>query len=131
MINYILQPHRTLSRLGLSIVIGVLESLVDDTPNKIGSSLMIDLYANLHSSTEEDTSSRDSYNRPVDLTKASRKALQAWDSLLPAHLGYRIQPRDVSALCALWGDGSRNGTGGTREILTLNPSQTNGFTPFM
>ena len=42
MINYILQPHLTLSCLGLSIVVWILESLVDDTPNKIGSGLMFD-----------------------------------------------------------------------------------------
>jgi len=131
MIQYVLQPHITLSRLGLSIVVGVLESLVDDTPNKIGSGLMMDLYVDLHPPTDGDTSSRDSYNKSVVLSKASRKALAEWDQLLPARLGYRIQPRDISALCALWGDGSGDGTGGTKEILSLTSPGGTGITPFM
>lgn len=131
MISCILQPHLTLPRLGISILVGALESLVDDTPNKIGSDLMIDLYTDLYPPTRKDTSSRDSYNKTVNLSKALCKALQAWYSMMPAHLGCCIQSRDVTALCVLWGDGSGDGTSGTREILSLTSSQTIGFTPFM
>jgi hypothetical protein len=48
MIDYVLAQHKPISRLSLAVVVGVLESMVEATPSRVGHTYLRHLHTILH-----------------------------------------------------------------------------------
>ncbi|HEY9814960.1 MAG TPA: hypothetical protein V6D20_04030, partial [Candidatus Obscuribacterales bacterium] len=116
-----------LSRLSLAVVTGVLQSIVEATPQRIGQNHLRALYDDLHrleAVDRETLSGSEIYHTTVLLTPPSHSALQWWISHLQEHPGATTcRARSTGGLVMKWGDGSGTGTGGTTEFYPVDPSQ--------
>ena len=88
--KYLLSKPRSqhLSRLSLAVVTGVLQSVVDATPQQVGQTQLRYLYDDLHSLEEVGhLSGKAKYYTTVDLSPASCRALLWWIDFLEANPG--------------------------------------------
>ena len=103
-----------LARLGLSVVVGVLQSLVPATSGNIGSNFLSSLYSDLSQGMDPSLRGHKSvYYDPVELSGASIDEMDWWFSSLRAGLSRRSQSSDADVFSLHFGDGSGTGTGGT------------------
>jgi hypothetical protein len=103
-----------LARLGLSIVTGVLQSLVPATPSNIGSNFLSSLYADLHRGMDPNLRGHKSaYYDHVEVSGLSLDEMDWWFSALQAGLARKSQASDADVFSLHFGDGSGTGTGGT------------------
>jgi hypothetical protein len=107
--------EKPLSRLALSVVIGVLQSLVSATPSNVGQTMLSRLYNLLHN-TEDQDPQRKFYIR-VTLNPEARHDLDWWKLALSLHVCHPVRPICADALRCTWGDGSGTGGGGTSEDI--------------
>lgn len=125
--EFLLHHPRTnrLSRLSLAIVTGILQSVVEATPQRIGQSYLRSLYDDLHHLTEgAPTQGAAKYYTCAFLSEDSRRALRWWTHHLTHSTGsttYRAS--SGRGIVLKWGDGSGTGTGGTTEFYELTPDQ--------
>lgn len=117
---------RRLSRLSLAIITGVLQSIVDATPQHIGQSYLRTLYDDLHFLEEGATVKvgADKYFTQAFLSPCSLRALNWWSHHLrhtPGSTTYRAH--SGRGIVLKWGDGSGTGTGGTTEFYELTETQ--------
>jgi len=111
---------RRLARLTLSVVTGVLQSLVPATPGNIGATFLVNLYEDQNRYPVEKGRHRaDFYYDPVALSTSSRAELAWWRAALDSGLCRWAQTRDVGTLVCTFGDGSGTGTGGTFELVEV------------
>jgi hypothetical protein len=103
-----------LARLALSVVTGVLQSLVPATPGNIGSNFLSSLYSNLSRGMDPSLRGHKSvYFDAVELSGGSLDEIDWWFSSLQHGLSRRSQPADSNIFSLHFGDGSGTGTGGT------------------
>ena len=100
LVDYIRDPSTKVSRAALAILLGPLESLVRDTPHRQGSGYVHYLYKDLHPEGFSPPDVKLGFNVVVTFSPESLAELLWWSNLLPDKLGYRVQPTDLSTLCA-------------------------------
>ena len=108
-----------ISRLTLAVVTGLLQSLVDATPQHIGQTYLRRLYDRIHTLEGADsrpTGSAFYYSR-VRLTSEEWMDLDWWASALQAPRPVQAYSTQQGALGVSFGDGSGSGTGGTVQVL--------------
>jgi hypothetical protein len=103
-----------LARLGLSVVAGVLQSLVPATPGNVGSNFLSSIYADLSRGMDPNLRGHKLvYYDHVTLSGSSLDEMDWWFSSLQSGLSRRSQPSDANVFSLHFGDGSGTGTGGT------------------
>jgi hypothetical protein len=124
-----------LSRLTLAVVTGLLQSLVEATPQRIGQTYLRRLYDRLHQYEEEDAVRNDIkllvqyddkllrpsgtafYCTKVDLDESTWLDLNWWETFLQSPQPVLAYSSQQGTLGVSFGDGSGSGTGGTVQIL--------------
>jgi hypothetical protein len=103
-----------LARLALSVVTGVLQSLVPATAGNVGSNFLTSLYADLSRGMDPSLRGHKSvYYDQVQLSGSSLDEMDWWFSSLQSGLARKSQPSDAKVFSLHFGDGSGTGTGGT------------------
>ena len=110
-----------LSRLSLAIITGVLQLVVEATPQRLGQNHLRTLYEDLHRLEEHmPDSGAEKYYTEAQLTDDSFRALEWWDGLLERNHGFvTSRSQGSGGLVLKWGDGSGTGTGGTTEFYSV------------
>jgi hypothetical protein len=106
-----------LSRLTVSIMGGLLQSLVDSTPQRQGQTYLRSVYNELHGL--DDLYGRALFHTAIHLTPAVIADLGWWKTLLHENPGNRSRTATFGTLVVTWGDGSGTGTGGTLERVQI------------
>eukprot|EP00957_Ditylum_brightwellii_P030286 2293739-Ditylum_brightwellii.AAC.1 len=116
MVHHLLSkgPSDKVSRLVLAVVTGVLQSLAEATPGRIGHTYLRRLYEVVHE--EEDHSGREKYYTFTTLPEGTKDDLEWWKFILEHDLCRPVRPARAGTLVPTYGDGSGTGTGGTLEI---------------
>jgi hypothetical protein len=113
-------PSLAVSRLTLAVVTGLLQSLVDATPQRIGQTFLRRLYTRLHTleglPLVRPIGAALFYTR-VDLTSEEWLDLTWWETALQMNLRVQAFSSQQGTLGVSFGDGSGSGTGGTVQIL--------------
>jgi hypothetical protein len=113
-----------LSRLSLAIITGVLQSVVEATPQHVGQSHLRSLYDDLHRLEEDTPEGAAKYFTQAYLSPPSLTALRWWkEHLLHAPGSTTHRAACYQGIVIKWGDGSGTGTGGTTEFYELSPEQ--------
>lgn len=122
-IRYLLAggPSQRLSRLALSVGVGLLQSLVDATPHRIGQTFLRRLYDRLHEVEGEGkvplpTGSARYFTR-VYLSPEDQLDLRWWEAALGMGIHVQASHGEPGSLAIAWGDGSGTGTGGTFQVI--------------
>ena len=120
-LQYILRPNVKLSRFGLAICIGNLQSLVPATPSNIEASFLRHAYSCLHYTDQDHhTCSLAFYAEEISLSPLGRLDLLWWVQCLRHGLESTVQVQHSTHFGVRWGDGSGTGTGGTFEWVAAN-----------
>jgi hypothetical protein len=106
--------NRRWSRLSLAVAAGVLESLIEATPRRIGHTYLRRFHSVVH--PEGLGTGLDPYLTLTSLTPAVRKDLEWWATFLKQGGGRYARATESATLVPSWGDGSGTGTGGTYEL---------------
>lgn len=105
---------KTFSRLALAVVAGVLESLVDATPTRLGHTYLRQTHSLVH--PEGSGTGALPYYTSTPVPRLVRDELQWWATTLQvAYERQAYSPRSAT-LVPTWGDGSGTGTGGTLDL---------------
>jgi hypothetical protein len=102
-----------LTRLGASVLGGLLQSLVDATPSRQGQTYLRSLYDNVHHTLE--LFGRALYYTKFLLSEVVQEDLSWWDEFLRTNPGNTSRAGHMCTMGVTWGDGSGTGTGGTFE----------------
>jgi hypothetical protein len=103
-----------LARLNLSVVTGVLQSLIPATAGNIGSNFLASLYSDLHQGMPPKLRGhKSSYYDHVEVSGSSLEEMDWWFTSLQTGLSRRSQPSDAKIFSLHFGDGNGTGTGGT------------------
>ena len=102
-----------LSRLSLSILSGLLQSLVEATPSNLGQTHLRSLYDNIHHTSP--LMGRNLYYSLVKLEDLSLVAIEWWEHFLKNEVWNTSRAGKMTHLSVNWGDGSGTGAGGTIE----------------
>jgi hypothetical protein len=108
-----------ISRLTLAVVTGLLQSLVDATPQHIGQTYLRCLYDRIHTMDGESTWPTGSalYYSLVRLSTEEWLDLEWWESALRTPRPVQAYSTQQGALGVSFGDGSGSETGGTVQVL--------------
>jgi hypothetical protein len=110
MIDYAKCHHGRISRLALAVVVGLLESLVEATPTRLGHTYLRHLQHTLHPfGWDGDELAYLSY---TSLTAEDLREFSMWEWIL-SHRGRSVRAPRAGTLVPSFGDGSGTGTGGT------------------
>ena len=121
MVDYMeARQGQPVTRLALSVVTGVLQSLVEATPSHIGHTFLRRLYESLHDT--EDSNANVKYSSQVILGAGAWSDLLWWRQALQLSVCRRERPAKTAHLAVTWGDGSGTGTGGTVEAFSITDS---------
>lgn len=102
---------QTFSRLSLAVSTGILQSLVEATPNRIGATYLRKHYDTLHPPGMGPGLAP--YCTKTVLPEPVRDELRWWSSMLRSTKGRHSRMLRSATLIPNWGDGSGTGTGGT------------------
>jgi hypothetical protein len=111
--------HWRISRLALAVIMGVLESLVEAIPTRIGHTYLRHLQGTLH--PERWAGDDLSYFSYASLSEADLHELDLWSWLLLHNHGRRARATKSGTLVPSFGDGSGTGTGGTVQYREAEP----------
>ena len=115
MVRYLLgNPDKLWSRLALSVAIGVLESLAECTPRRIGHTYLRNFQIQLHPSGAPGGLAP--YLTQVRLGERTIQELLWWEAHLLAGQGRVVRGTSAGTLVPSFGDGSGTGTGGTFQL---------------
>lgn len=115
MIDYVQRnPQRAWSRLALSVLAGVLESLSECTPQRIGHTHLRSLHSLVHPEGVE--GGLEAYLSTTTVDDQILSDLEWWRVHLQEGGGRVVRAQASSALVPTFGDGSGTGTGGTIAI---------------
>jgi hypothetical protein len=122
MLQYLKAGGETLKllRLTLAVVLtGLLQSLVEATPQRIGQTYLRRLYAQIHmiGSTDPKPTGMAFYYSQVELIEAEWLDLEWWEAMLHAPKKVQAYSTQQGSLGISFGDGSGSGTGMTVQIL--------------
>jgi hypothetical protein len=109
MVDHLIHRVKPISWRALAIAVGVLESVVEATPSRLGHTYLQSLYDTLHPSGFDDTP----YNTSTLLNDTNRLDLEWWRSTLLADASRPCKAPNSGTLIPTFGDGSGMGTGGT------------------
>jgi hypothetical protein len=104
-------PNRTWSRLSLAVVAGVLESLLEATPRRLGHTHLRYFHSLVH--PEGGGTGAAPYHTSTRLTDTVRAELAWWASFLETGDGRYACSQRAATLVPTFGDGTGTGTGGT------------------
>ena len=104
-----------LSRLTVSVLGGLLQSLVDATPARIGQTYLRGLYNDVHYTCS--LTGKDLYYTSIQLNASTVADLGWWQEFLQLNPGNPSRSGAAGHLTVNWGDGSGTGTGGTSETF--------------
>jgi hypothetical protein len=117
MLDYIrARSGEEMSRLSLSVVYGVLQSLVDATPSRLGQTFLRRAYNALYDGVPPDQPLEHFHYSMVRLSAAAWKDLDWWHHVLKTGLRRPVRYEHAATLAPTWGDGSGTGTGGTTHL---------------
>jgi hypothetical protein len=108
------------SRLTLAVVTGLLQSMVDATPQRIGQTFLRRLYDRLHMLDKEPGERLHGitlYYTRIALSREEWLDLDWWESALKLDISVQPYSSQQGTLGVSFGDGSGSGTGGTVQIL--------------
>jgi hypothetical protein len=114
-------PSLRISQLMVAVVTGLLQSLVDATPQRIGQTFLRRLYTRLHLLDEvgsERPVGAAFYFTRIALSTEEWLDLDWWEDALRLNISVQAFSSQHGTLGILYGDGSGSGTGGTVQILT-------------
>jgi hypothetical protein len=106
---------RRWSRLSLAVAAGILKSLVDATPRRIGQTYLRRFHSEVHPPGLLGTGAKPYYTLTT-LSRDVRQDLQWWVSYLTIGKGRFARAINSATLVPAWGDGSGTGTGGTFAV---------------
>lgn len=111
MIAYVLDRpiDFSFSRLTLSVLAGVLESMAESTPKRLGHTYLRRLHELIHPAG----SGPDIYYTFCLLSSRIQRDLTWWLALVQRPIHRQVRSRRSGVLVPTWGDGSGTGTGGT------------------
>ena len=116
------QCKKPFPALSLAVVTGILQSLVDATPSRIGHTFLRRLHdamALFEKATEDlPWHPAQSYYNYVVLGNDAWANLEWWRLALETYIHRPIRPVHSDTLTLMFGDGSGTGTGGTLETVT-------------
>ena len=116
-VQYTIQhSKKPFSRLALSVVNGVLQSLVEATPTRIGQTYLRALH-DLISDENDVADPMARFYTTCVFTPEARDNLRWWEVFLAIADSRPIRPSHSATIGCAWGDGSGTGTGGTNELL--------------
>jgi hypothetical protein len=107
-------PYRRWSRLSLAVAAGVLESLIEATPRRIGHTYLRRMHSVVH--PEGLGTGLDPYLTLTSLPPEVLTDLKWWAIFLKEGGGRYARATMSATLVPTWGDGSGTGTGGTYEL---------------
>jgi hypothetical protein len=107
--------RRKWSRLSLAVAAGILESLVEATPRRIGHTYLRRFHSLVH--PEGGGTGIEPYLTTTSLTPDIRVDLVWWATFLAVGGGRFARVTKPATLVPTWGDGSGTGTGGTYQQL--------------
>ena len=119
MVDYILNApvDHEFSGLALSVVVGVLESLVEATPSRVGRTYVRCFHEVIHATAEHETlRGVERYCRCIVVPETVRSDLRWWRQILDHRIYREAYSEKSGTLIPTWGDGSGTGTGGTMSI---------------
>lgn len=120
MIEYVTHhPQRQWSRLALSVLAGVLESLAECTPQRIGHTHLRTLYSLVH--PDGVAGGLEAYLSTTSVDRETLSDLSWWRNHLQEGGGRVVRAQASGALVPTFGDGSGTGTGGTISIPGAPP----------
>lgn len=108
------------SRLTLAVAAGILESLSEGTPRRLGHTHLRSFHSLVH--PPDIGTGREPYFTKTALTDPVRHELEWWANYLQVGGGRYARPSQAGTLVPTFGDGSGTGTGGT-FILPSGPLQ--------
>lgn len=113
MVEYILSCplDKLFLRLALAVVAGVLESLVDGTPQRLGHTYLRQTHWLVHP-PNMGTGALPYYTK-TEVPALVRAELKWWSHILKYHAERQAHSSRSATLVPTWGDGSGTGTGGT------------------
>jgi hypothetical protein len=111
MIDFVLTQHKRTSRLSLVVVVGVLESIVEATPSRVGHTYLWHLHTILHPAGWDGNDLP--YFSFTSLDERSIQDLTLWKRLLNLNKGRRARATKSGTLIPSFGGGSGTGTGGS------------------
>jgi hypothetical protein len=106
--------HRKWSRLSLAVAAGILESLVEATPRRIGHTYLRRFHSLVH--PEGGGTGLEPYLTTTTLTPDIRVDLVWWATFLAVGGGRFACATKSATLVPTWGGGSGTGTGGTYQL---------------
>jgi len=113
-----LRSQPIVSRLALAVVTGVLQSLVEATPQRIGHTFLRRVYEGIHEPDDLPSADRKAfYYSVVDMTSEMWLDLEWWERVLQTDVAATARSGDTGSMVLTWGDGSGTGTGGTFQDL--------------
>jgi hypothetical protein len=112
MIDFVLSKKGTISRLVLAVLAGVLESVVEATPSRLGHTYLRSLVDNIHLPDWDGLP----YYSEATLTETDREGLLWWRLALLTDASRHCRLAEAGTLIPTWGDGSGTGTGGTYQL---------------
>jgi hypothetical protein len=119
MVDFAIHRRDRMSRLGLAVVVGVLESLVEATESRIGHTYLRSLQETLH---PKDWAGHDlPYYSFAALNATNIHDLKMWLWLLSRNDGRSARGFRSGVLIPSFGDGSGTGTGGTVQYQEGEP----------
>ena len=110
-----LKSRVSISRLALAVVTGILQSLVDATPQHLGNTFLRNVYNSMHADATLPPSDPDFFYSTTALSPDGWKDLEWWHESLQLDICATARSRDACTLSVNWGDGSGTGTGGTSQ----------------
>jgi hypothetical protein len=113
-------PSMRLSRLTLAVVTGLLQSLVEATPQRIGQTFLRRLYTRLHlldGLPIDRPVGAALYFTRVELDPEEWLDLTWWEEALQLNIRVQAFSSQQGTLGVSYGDGSGSGTGGTVQVL--------------
>lgn len=113
-------PTTEWSRLSLAVAAGILESLSEGTPRRLGHTHLRNLHSLVH--PPDSGTGRAPYFTKASLTTPVRQELSWWVNYLHVGEGRYARPSKAGTLVPTFGDGSGTGTGGT-FVLPAGPLQ--------
>ena len=117
-----LKSIQVVFRLALAVVSGILQSVVDATPQQIGNTFLRNVYDSMHANATLPLYDPDFYYSMTTVSQEAWKDLEWWNQALKTDVCAQARARDATTHPINWGGGSGTGTGGTDQWIDAKGS---------